>query len=62
MKTVNIVAKIIICEQNELTEQQKKVVDAAKSAILGSYAPYSNFNVGAAVLLDNGEIIKGSNQ
>ena len=62
MKTLDIVAKIIICKHNELTEAQKNVVDAAKEATLGSYAPYSNFNVGAAVLLDNGEIVRGSNQ
>lgn len=62
MKTLDLVAKIIICEQNELTETQKSVVEAAKEATLGSYAPYSNFNVGAAVLLDNGVIVKGANQ
>lgn len=27
-----------------------------------AYAPYSNFQVGAAILLDNGETITGSNQ
>jgi len=27
-----------------------------------AYAPYSHFKVGAAILLDNGEIILGSNQ
>lgn len=62
MKTLELVAKIQICKQNELTEEQKNVVDAAKKATSGSYAPYSNFNVGAAVLLDNGEIVQGSNQ
>jgi cytidine deaminase len=36
----------------------KKAIDIAKKA----YAPYSSFNVGAAVLLDNGEIISGNNQ
>ncbi len=39
-------------------ELAQAAIDAAKSA----YAPYSHFNVGAAVRLDNGEIIKGSNQ
>lgn len=62
MKTIELVAKIQICNQNELTEEQKNVVQAAKDATFSSYAPYSNFNVGAAVLLDNGEIVKGSNQ
>ena len=32
-------------------------IDAAKTA----YAPYSNFHVGAALLLDNNEIVTGSN-
>ena len=36
----------------------EKAIEATKS----SYAPYSNFNVGAAVLMGNGEIITGSNQ
>lgn len=62
MKISNIVAKIQICNQNELTEEQKSVVEAAKSATSGAYTPYSHFNVGAGVLLDNGEIVKGSNQ
>ena len=34
----------------------------AKNATKNSYAPYSKFNVGAAILLDNGEIITGNNQ
>ena len=33
-------------------------IEARKNA----YAPYSNFQVGAAVLLDNGEIVIGNNQ
>lgn len=33
-------------------------VDIRKTA----YAPYSNFRVGAALLLDNGKIVTGSNQ
>lgn len=62
MKTLDLVAKIQICDQKELTDEQKNVVEAAKNATAGSYAPYSHFNVGAAVLLDNGEIVTGSNQ
>lgn len=33
----------------------------AKEALKAAYAPYSNFQVGAACLLDTGEIILGSN-
>ena len=47
-------------EQMEV--QDRKLVEAAIEAMSGSYAPYSNFNVGAAVLLEDGEIIKGANQ
>lgn len=62
MKTIEIAAKIRICSHIELTNEQKSVVEAAKKATSGSYSPYSRFKVGAAVLLDNGQIITGSNQ
>ena len=62
MKDLEITAKIKICNHNELTIEQKNVVKAAEEATLRAYAPYSNYHVGAAVLLDNGEIISGSNQ
>ena len=39
-----------------------KLLDEAVKATESSYAPYSNFNVGAAVLMENGEIVTGSNQ
>ncbi len=45
-----------------LAETDKKLVLAAREAATKAYAPYSGFNVGAAVLLGNGEIIKGNNQ
>ncbi len=62
MKTKEIAAKIHIFDEIELSETQKNVIDAAKRATSGAYAPYSHFKVGAACLLDNGEIISGSNQ
>lgn len=40
----------------------EKLIAAARSATKLSYAPYSHFHVGAAVLLENGEIIRGGNQ
>ena len=36
--------------------------EAARQATADAYAPYSNFRVGVAVRLENGEIITGSNQ
>lgn len=47
---------------DELPAQDRLVAEAAKSATASSYAPYSGFNVGAAVMLEDGEIITGSNQ
>lgn len=47
---------------NELQEEQKNLVEAARKACKGSYSVYSRFKVGAAVLLDNGEVITGNNQ
>ncbi len=46
----------------DLTQAQYQLTESAKKAIQSAYAPYSNFKVGAAVLLDNGEIVTGSNQ
>jgi len=39
-----------------------KMLELAKIARGKAYAPYSNFHVGAALLLENGEIITGNNQ
>lgn len=51
-----------IFEYSELSVVEKSLVDDAKAAVKNAYAPYSNFHVGAAVLLDNGTVVKGSNQ
>lgn len=47
---------------DELTEKEKNLLQEARVAVTNSYAPYSEFHVGAAVLLENGEIIHGNNQ
>lgn len=62
MKEINLVTKIRVYSYSELSEADKNLIDLAKSATQRSYAPYSRFNVGAALLLANGEIITGSNQ
>ena len=62
MKEIVKSVHIILKEEGELSEVEQKLVAAAKEATLRSYAPYSRFHVGAAVLLDNGEIITGNNQ
>ena len=47
---------------DELEPRDKELAHAAIEAMQGSYAPYSNFNVGAAVMFEDGEIVKGANQ
>ena len=46
----------------ELPEDVKTLMKDAFAARDKAYAPYSKFNVGAAILLDNGQIVTGSNQ
>lgn len=62
MKELTIEVKIKVCAYDEFSAEDKQLVDAARAATANSYAVYSNFNVGAAVRLDNGVIVKGSNQ
>ena len=57
-----ICAKIVFCTLEELPEIEKILIERAKSASKNAYAPYSHFLVGAALLLENGEIITGNNQ
>jgi len=45
----------------ELTENKRKLLDAAEKAMQNAYNPYSNFYVGAAILTQNGNIITASN-
>lgn len=47
---------------SELSSEDKMLMDKAVSAREKAYAPYSKFSVGAALLLENGEIILGNNQ
>jgi len=47
---------------DELNEQEQKLIRKAKEFLELSYAPYSKFNVSAALLLENGEFIAGANQ
>lgn len=46
----------------ELKEEDLRLIKAALDATYRSYAPYSHFSVGAAVLLENGNILTGNNQ
>ena len=62
MEAKNINTTIYVANMEELDEKDRQLVEAAIEATKSSYAPYSHFNVGAAVRLDNGVIIGGCNQ
>ena len=52
-----------VCDDaSHLTEDEQRLIREARASIEHAYAPYSTFHVGCAVLLENGEIICGSNQ
>jgi cytidine deaminase len=62
MKEEKFTFNYIVYEVDELPYPwdilREKAIDAAANA----YAPYSNFRVGAALMLSNGEFVSGSNQ
>jgi len=47
---------------SEMLPEDQELVAAALEAQKGSYSPYSEFQVGAALKLDNGVVVKGANQ
>lgn len=62
MKEFSISTTIQICRYEELTDEERRVIEAAREATRNSYAPYSRFHVGAAALLQDGTIVCGTNQ
>ena len=63
MKEVKIETTLqVYTDISELPKPVQNLMDAAIEARNNAYAPYSKFNVGAAILLDNDEVVIGSNQ
>ena len=62
MQELELKSTIQVCQPEELTAEEQHLIQLAIEATERSYAPYSNFCVGAAVRLDNGIEITGSNQ
>jgi cytidine deaminase len=52
----------VLSSEEELTANEKRAWNKAKEATQNAYAPYSNFLVGAALLLEDGTIHIGNNQ
>lgn len=63
MKKISITTDFDVFESiQELPEIIQNLMQEAIAIRKKAYAPYSNFKVGTALLLDNGIIILGSNQ
>ena len=63
MKEVKVCSSFKVYDSiDELNDQTKKLFKEAFSVRKSAYSEYSNFSVGASVLLENGQILSGSNQ
>jgi len=47
---------------SQLNEQDAWLLNEARAVTEQAYAPYSNFHVGAVAMLENGEVVAGTNQ
>lgn len=63
MKQINITTTFSVFDnKEELPEDVQNLMEQAIEVRKRAYAPYSRFRVGAAIFLDNGKIVLGSNQ
>jgi len=62
MTEIKITHTLSVFSWSDLTERAKEAINAAKDVSYKAYAPYSNFKVGAAVVLENGSVVTGNNQ
>ncbi|HHT03797.1 MAG TPA: cytidine deaminase [Bacteroidales bacterium] len=62
MEKKTIVINYFQSKITELSEEAMNLVLEAQESIKTAYSPYSQFSVGSALLLDNGEYVRGSNQ
>lgn len=63
MKPLTITSRLEVYESiDEIPQDVQDLMQEAAEVRENAYAPYSNFKVGAAILLENKEIVVGSNQ
>ena len=62
MKTIEKTITYQEYSYDQLPPDYSRLVKLAREASLRAYAPYSQFSVGAAIQLSNGEVVEGSNQ
>lgn len=59
---MEITLKYSELSKDELSTEDQRLLEAADAARLKAYAPYSEFTVGCALLMEHGQIITGNNQ
>ncbi|NOZ47869.1 MAG: cytidine deaminase [Chlorobi bacterium] len=62
MKSYKVITPYIEYNFEELSDDEKQLIKEAKESAVNAYAPYSQFLVGCAVLLENGKTVTGNNQ
>lgn len=62
MKTIRLETEVKVYAYDELSDDDRRLVDEAKRMTATSYALYSRFHVGAAILMADGSVATGSNQ
>lgn len=62
MEDINIQIQVQKCAFGELKDTDRALVEFAKQQTANSYAPYSRFHVGAAMLLADNALFYGANQ
>lgn len=62
MKELELKSTIHTAQMDELSDVEQQIVRLSIEATDRSYAPYSHFHVGAAILLKNGVTLMGCNQ
>jgi cytidine deaminase len=62
LKKIKNISYEQFASSSELPTDEQALLSAAMKATENAYAPYSEFFVGAAVALANGEVILGNNQ
>lgn len=61
-KKIEISVYLEVFSRQEWLHEDAILIEKAKSILENAHAPYSNFLVGASLLLDNGEIYAANNQ
>ena len=62
MKQIHLETSFRSLDPKDLSATERMLLDRALVACDKAYAPYSGFQVGVALLLDNGQVVEGANQ